>query len=78
MAMADTKRIQKSKRLCALTVSFLIILLLHPFLPTAQARPPDKRSLPSPERLFSWGEDCKESSNAEKHKKRFDRIGNAD
>jgi N-acetylmuramoyl-L-alanine amidase len=70
MPMADTQRTQQSKRLCALVVFFLITLLLYSPFHTAQARSPDKRSIPSPERLFSWGEDCREKLERSKQQKK--------
>lgn len=71
MTMKDTKRTQKTKRLCPFTVCFLIALLLLLTFQTAQARLPDRRAVPPPERLFSWGEDCKEKLERSKERKKI-------
>lgn len=71
MTMTDAKRTEQIKRLCALAVCFLITLLLYPPLQKAQARLPDKRSVAPPERLFGWGEDCKEKLERSKERKKI-------
>jgi len=70
MPMIDTKRTQKTKRLCALTVCFLIILLLLLPFQIAQARLSDKGAIAPPERLFGWGSDCKEKLERSKERKK--------
>jgi len=68
----NSQEINQSGKLGASVFCFLFTLFLFiSFDSPAQARPPNKRSLPQPERLFSWGQDCKEKLNHSAKRKKI-------
>jgi N-acetylmuramoyl-L-alanine amidase len=70
--MIDSKRTNRPEQSGAITLCLLLSLILFfSAYSSVQANPPDRRDLPRPERLFSWGQDCKGKL---KHSKKRQRI----
>ena len=66
-----TKGITREKSGASIFGILFTLLLFISFIGPAYARPPNKRPLPRPERLFSWGQDCREKL---KHSEKRQRI----